>query len=185
MGLDDVLEDVQQRGQRRAEEIRQEADEEAEAILEEAEREAEQTIEQAKDQALADAEPLRRQALLSAEIEAKKQRLEAEREAMDEVRERAREILGDLPEDRRLELIEALVARVTSDLDDPRIYAAEPDADLVQKVAPERFEGTEEIWGGVVAESADGQVRVDYSFETLLDEVWDDHVDEVSGILRE
>lgn len=184
MGLDDVLEDVRQRGERRAEEIRQEAEDEAEAILEEAEQQAQQTLEQAKEQAEADAEPLRRQELLSAEIEAKKQRLEAEREAMDAVRDRARDLLRDLPEDRRLELIEALVDRVGEDLDDPVIYAAEPDVDLVKKVAPERFEGVEEIWGGIVAESADGQVRVDYSFETLLDEVWDDHVDEVSDILR-
>lgn len=184
MGLDDVLEDVKQRGRRRAEEIRQEAKEEAEEILDDAERQAEEAIQQAREQARTDAEPLRRQELLSAEIEAKKHRLEAEREAMETVRDRAREILGDLPEDRRLELIEALVERVTSDLDDPRIYAAEADRELVQKVAPERFEGVEEIWGGIVAESADGQVRIDYSFETLLDEVWDDHVGEVSGILR-
>lgn len=185
MGLDNVLQSIRKRGQRRAEQIKEEAKANADELLAEASQEAEAKLEEAKEAARRDAEPLRRREVLSAEIEAKKQRLEAERSAMQSVRDRAKELLADLSADERTELLGVLVEQVESDLDDPRIYAATDDAEIVEDLAGDRFAGTEPIWGGIVAESADGEVRVDYSFETLLDETWQDAMDEVAETLRE
>lgn len=184
MALDNVLKGIRQRGKRRAEEIRKEAKEEAERILAEARKEAEEKREQARQRAVEDAEPLRKQEVLGAEIEAKKMRLDAERRAMEAVKDRARKRLNDLPDQDRADLLEALVARARDELGSPRIFAATADADLVEGIAGEAFAGTRSIGGGIVAESKDGTVLVDYSFDTLLDEVWQEATRDVAEVLR-
>lgn len=180
MGLEDVLASIRDRGQRKAEEIIDEAEQEAERLLEEAREEADAKRDEARERAEADVDPLRRRELLGAEIEAKKLRLDAQRQAMESVRTRARELLEELPDKERAALLEALVARVHDELASPRIYAATRDADLVEAAAGDAFAGTRDIWGGVVGESKDGTVLVDHSFETLLDEVWQDSSHDVA-----
>lgn len=186
MGLEQVIDEVRRGGDGEAEGILAQAQKEADAILSEA-RERVDAL-RAKRLAAADreAEQIQTQVASSAEFEARKLALTAEAK----LRERLRGVLLDgfaaLPADVRQGHLEKLLAKASQVIPEGSVWTAEADQGLLPKVAgADAFElaaDAADIRGGLLVESKDGTIRLDLSYETLLDDLWRDVLKAEAGL---
>jgi len=189
MSLDTVVEDVRDEARARAEEIREEAEAEAEELLEAAHEDAEDIREERREEVERTIEQEREQTLSAAKLEAKQMRLAARRDALAEVREAVEDALAGLSGDRRRELTGALLDAALAEFgDEPvRIYGRGDDAELLEELVADRegvtHEGERDCLGGVVAESDASRVRVDNTFDSVLEDVLDEELKEISDRL--
>ncbi|MXR53048.1 V-type ATP synthase subunit E [Halovenus sp. WSH3] len=192
MSLDTVVEDIREQARARADEIRDEADAEAEEIIAEAEADAEEIREEILDDAERTIEQEREQKLSSAKLEAKQARLEARRDVLQSVRDDIEQEVSELSGDQRAELTEALLDATAEEFDDDasvRIYGRAEDQELLEELLEEydgfEYDGEFDCLGGVVAESDESRVRVKNTFDSVLDEVWENNLREISDRLFE
>ncbi len=192
MTLDTVVEDIREQARARAEEIRTEAEAEADEIISEAEADADAI----REEILADAEDQieqeREQTLSSAKLEAKQARLEARRDVLESVREDVEAEIAGLSGEDREELTEALLAAAAEEFADGanvRVYGRREDQELIETLLESydgfTYDGEYDCLGGVVAESDESRVRVKNTFDSILDEVWEDNLREISNRLFE
>ncbi len=192
MSLETVVEDIREQARARADEIRAEAESEAEAIIDEAEADAEETIAEAEREVEREIEQERDQRLSSANLEAKQNRLEARRDLLESVREDVEEQIAGLAGDRREELTRTLLAAAAeefTDVDQASVYGRPEDeallTDLVDAFEGFEYAGEYDCLGGVVVESEASRLRVNNTFDSILDDVWESELREISTRLFE
>ena len=191
MSLDTVVEDIRDEARARAEEIRDEADSEAEEILEEARADAEEIREEREQEVERRIEQEREQKLSSAKLEAKQNRLEAKRDILQDVRADVEQSIADL-DDGRDELTRALLDDAAEEFDegdDVAVYGRADDQELLESILEEydgfEYAGEYECLGGVVVESESSRLRVKNTFDSIIEEVWEDNLREISERLFE
>ena len=192
MSLDTVAEDVKDDARERAERIRNEAEERYEEIVAEAESDAEDTIEAREREIESRIEQEREQTLSSANLEAKQQRLEARRDVLAAVREETESRVGSLSGDEREELTRALLDGAAAEFSEGasvEVYGRAEDSELLESICDEyenfEYAGEYDCLGGVVAENEASRVRVNNTFDSMLDSVWDEELRAVSERLFE
>ena len=190
MSLDNVVSDIRDEANARAEEIRQEGERRAEEIVETAETDAEELLDAREEAVERQIEQEREQAVSGAKLQAKQERLEARRDVLEDVRERAETELRDLSGEKRETLTRALLDQAASEFEGEEsvaVYGRADDADLLEDLVAghDGFEygGEHDCLGGVVVDSTDSRVRVNNTFDSILDDVWEDNLKDVSGIL--
>ncbi len=188
MGLETVVDDITDEARAEAEEKLDEAEAEAERIREDAEEEVEEIRSQGEKEAEAEAKEIREQAVSSARLEARKRKSQAEKQLLEDLREDVENRLLEL-DDGREELTSELLDAAVEELDSPEglVYAADRDQELVEDLV-EGHDGYEvggdvDVLGGVVVEGEDGDVRVDNSFDNVLERVWTEELKQVSEAL--
>ena len=189
MSLDTVVEDIRDEARARADEIRNEGEQRAEEIVSEAESDAEDILEEAEREVERQIEQEREQTLSSAKLEAKQARLEARRELLADVREDVEEEIAGLEGERREELTRTLldVAAEEFDGEDVQVYGRAADEELLTDVLGDyegfSYAGEYDCLGGVVVESEGSRVRVNNTFDSVLDEVWEENLRNISDEL--
>jgi V/A-type H+-transporting ATPase subunit E len=191
MSLDTVVEDIRDDARARAEEIRDAAEQDSQELLEAAEADAEEIREERAAEVEATTEQEREQRVSSAKLEAKQSRLEARREVLEDVRDAVEAELAGLSGDDREELTRALLDAAGAEFDesdDVVVYGRAADADLLETLADEygfAVGGEYDCLGGVVVESEQSRVRVNNTFDSVLADVWEDNLREISDHLFE
>jgi V/A-type H+-transporting ATPase subunit E len=190
MSLETVVEDIRDEARARADEIRDEADERAQEIIDEAEADAEQIREDREAEVEREISQEREQRLSSAKLQAKQARLGARRDVLQDVRADVEAALADLGGDRREELTRALLDAAVAEFDDGdelAVYGRADDQDLLEDVLTDydgaAFAGERDCLGGVVVESESSRVRVNNTFDSLLETVWEDNLRDISDRL--
>lgn len=189
MSLDTVVDDIREQARARADEIRAEADSEADAIIAEAESDADEIREEILAEADRKIEQEREQRLSSANLEAKQERLEARREVLESVRSDIEAEIAGLEGEEREELTRALLEAAVAEFEDTGAVTIRGSADdeaLLESLADEfdvEYGGEFECLGGVVAESTESRVRIKNTFDSILDDVWEDNLKDVSDRL--
>lgn len=192
MSLDTVVEDIREEARAHAEEIEESADERAAEIVADAEAEAEEIRQTAEREVEREIERKREQRIASANLEAKKERLEARREVLSTVREELEDRIATLPDDDREELVRVLLDAAGAEFEGAEsveVYTRSADADLVESILDDyddyELAGEIDCIGGVVVESEDSRVRVNYTFDSLLEDVWEDNLKAISARIFE
>ncbi len=194
MSLDTVVEDIREEAHARAEEIRAEGDARAEELIEAAEDDAEEILEDAERAVDREIEQLREQRLSSAKLEAKQQRLEARRDVLGTVHEEVEAKLAALEGDEREQLTRSLLEAASVEFeagDDVRVYARAEDESLIESILEDdaydgySYAGEYDCLGGVVVESDGSRVRVNNTFDSVLEAVWEENLREISDPLFE
>lgn len=192
MSLETVVEDIRAEAKDRREEIIAAAEADAEEIIAEAEADAEQIIAEAEDEVEAEIEQEREQAISSANLEAKQRRLEARRDALEDVRSQVEEAIQDIDGDERTELTRSLLDAAAAEFETAetvRVYCRPADEAMVEELLDEyegfELAGTRDCLGGVIVESDASRVRVDNTFDSVLDDVWEAELKAVSDTLFE
>jgi V/A-type H+-transporting ATPase subunit E len=192
MSLDTVVEDIRNEARERAKDIRSEGDERAEQIRSEAEADAEEILaeqERETEQAISQE---REQKLSSAKLEAKQKRLEARRDVLQEVRADVEERIATLEGDRREELTRELLDAAAEEFEDGdtvRVYGKPEDDELLTDLVADydgyEYAGEYDCLGGVVVESEQSRLRVNNTFDSVLEDVWEDNLQDISERLFE
>jgi len=181
MALDKVVEEILESARKEADALIQTAEKEKKSILQLAgdnvaarkQAQVKQTEEATKR--------LRQQELSSAELEAKRISLNARKEMLDKTFEEVMKDLAGLRDEEKSRLYRIIVDKGTKVLPNARIFCPRGEAKLVPKGKGEVAEA--DIPAGLILESTDGQVRLDYTFKTILDDVWEKELKNVSKIL--
>ncbi|MCH7660441.1 MAG: V-type ATP synthase subunit E [Euryarchaeota archaeon] len=192
MSLETVAEDIRDEARARAREIEADADEREEEIIAEAEADAEEIHSEREREVSREIEQEREQRLSSANLEAKQKRLEARRDVLEDVREQVESEITNLDGERREVLTDGLLAAAAEEFEEGasvRIYGRAADEALINELveAYEDYEyaGEYDCLGGVVAESDSSRVRVNNTFDSVLENVWEDNLKEASTRLFE
>ena len=187
MSLDTVVEDIRDDARARAEEIRTEGERRAEEIVSEAEADAEEIVAEAEREVEQEIEQEREQRLSSAKLEAKQARLEARREALQDVHERVEAAIADIDGEEREELTRTLLDAAATEFDEADtvlVYGRADDEALLEDVLDDydgfEYAGEHDCLGGVVVESDASRVRVNNTFDSVLAEVWEENLREIS-----
>lgn len=119
----------------------------------------------------------------SAELESKKALLAAQKQVMEDLKERVLHELEGYPADKRKKLYSKLVSKAKKELGECFVYTNAKDKPLVQLPTGISYGGVLDCRGGLVFESKDRSYRLDYRFETVLDDVWNKNMREIYGRL--
>jgi V/A-type H+-transporting ATPase subunit E len=190
MSLETVVEDIRDEARARAEEVREEAETEADRIVADAEADAEEIVEERERAVERQIEQEREQTLSSAKLEAKQQRLEARRDVLEDVHDRVEQAVADIDGAEREELTRALLDSAAEEFDNDdsvAVYGAPSDEALLTKILADyegfTLDGERDCLGGVVVESDTSRVRVNNTFDSVLETVWEDELREISSRL--
>jgi V/A-type H+-transporting ATPase subunit E len=192
MSLDTVAEDIRDEARARAEEIREEGEERAEEIVADAEADAEEIIAEREAAVEREIEQQREQSVSSAKLEAKQARLEARRDALEDVREEVETTIAEIDGERRRSLTATLLDAAAEEFGEGEsvsVYGRADDEalleDLLEGYDGFSVAGTYDCLGGVVVESEESRVRVNNTFDSILETVWEDNLKELSDRLFE
>ena len=180
MGLETVLDRIRDTGKEEAAAIVAEARAERERVLADVRAEGQKAGARSEAEAHDQAARRRMQDLARAELDAKKIVLAAQEEVLNLVRERAR---ANLAASTNPEALRKLLAAHAADWRSGRVYANAKDEATVRGIVGGNFAGTITCIGGVTIESADGTSRLNLTYDSVLEDLWDDVVKEVAQTL--
>ncbi len=184
MGLENVIQDILDRGKRDSDAIIAQGTSEADATRMEAQRKVDAKRDARMKEVERASARMKQQEISSAHLDAKKVRLNAQKDLLDEVKLRAFKALGNLPQEKNFACLKALIAKAGREFSIGNIYCNEKDASFVKISSTHfKFAGTINCIGGIVVESIDKTVTLDYRYETILEDLWTNSMKKVSDIL--
>ena len=125
----------------------------------------------------------------SANLAVKRMLLNTQKDLLDQTYRATLDAIGRHPEGFRRDTLKNLLTRAKREIGEGAVFCAGRDAQALQEVLKDpafsgfRFGGTLDIPGGVIIESGDGQLKIDYSYRTFLDRVWEAGLKDASDIL--
>lgn len=179
MGLESVKEEVIRNAREQAGSMLAEARKEAGRIIKEAEADAEEVKAKSEAETKKLTDTIKRQELASSELDSRKIVLDAKKQAIENVIAEARKKLEALDDGNRESFIKKLLDRSKKELEVAYIYCSKRDVKFVK--------GNEtiitEMLGGIIAENREKTIRINYSFETLLESVKENELQNISKLL--
>jgi vacuolar-type H+-ATPase subunit E/Vma4 len=176
MGFAELEKSVLEKARAEAKAITDGASKQAKAIIAEAEEKAKERKIEAQQKTKELCEQMEKKEIASGRLEAKKLLLLSRKAQIDMVFE-SLDLEKALSKAERKKILESLKKKAQGEIDVGKLYVSETDKDLVPGARPRP------IMGGLIAESKDGTTMVDYSFDTMLEEIKSKHIAEMTGIL--
>jgi V/A-type H+-transporting ATPase subunit E len=179
MSLNKVVEDILRKGEEKKREIIQLGEKERDELIVQADKKITENRLKAEKRTEALIAQMEQQEISSAELESKKTLLAAERLAMEELRQQVLEDLANYPSDKRKKLYSKLASRAKKELGECFVYSNMEDKALLQLPSGVISGGIIPCKGGLIFESKDKTVRLDFRFESVLDDVWNKNMKEI------
>jgi len=190
MGLEAVVNEIREKGRREVEGVRAETRADVEEILKDAQARAAAIKVSAEEEVDRAAAHIANQEASAANLVVKRQVLNAQKTLLDQVYSASLAAVGDLPAEFHEKALTDLLKRAAKEIKKGTVHANRRDLPVVEKVLGETKSlsgytvgAPVEIPGGIIVESADGDLQIDYSYSTFLDEVWESALKDASDIL--
>ncbi|HIK00218.1 TPA: hypothetical protein H1016_01625 [archaeon] len=173
MGLEEVELDIKKRIESKVDAIKNAAEKEAAQILDNSKTRVRE-LKQQRDLEIQKLEAeLKNRETAAANLSARKLKMDAKKEAIESVYLRIKEKLTALEQNKREGILSALIGEAVHELHGAKhVFCNSSDRDLAEKIAKKNgllISGTIDCEGGVVVENSDHTVRVDYTYEMLLE----------------
>lgn len=190
MGLEVVIKEIRDKGNKEADQIRQETRAEVNGILKTAQEKAER-IKLAVDQDVERQKShIMNQEVSAANLVVKRQLLNSQKDLLDRVYSAALSSIASLPEDFHREALKCLLSKVKAEIPDGIVHCNRRDHETLYRIlsGDPTLKGyvmgePVETEGGIVIESTDGKLQIDYSYRTFLNMVWETGLKDASEIL--
>ena len=124
-------------------------------------------------------EVIKKQELASAQLENKKMILETKKQLIESVFSEVKNKLDKLDNGIRGEYMKKLLEKAKNDIEVVTVYCNKKDLGFIKDINAEGIE----IIGGLIAENGDKTVRVDYSFDTMLESMKENELQIINKIL--
>jgi len=178
MGFEQLEKAVIDKANKEAEAIIKEARKQAKDILGRTKKECDELQSRYQSETKRMLDMIERRELASSRLEAKKMMLQTKKQLLDTVFVNAkRDISKKLGNDEKAKVCQKLLAQANSELDVGKIFCSENDLSLFPDAQ------SKEMLGGLIVESKDGTTMIDYSFDSLLDDIKENNIAEVTAIL--
>ena len=179
MGLEAVKEEILNSAKEQANSLIAEARKEANRIARETEKKTEELQGKSDAETKKAFDTIKRQELASAELDNKKMLLGAKKQIIEAAFAEARKKLENL-DDKKIEaIIKKLLEKAKNEIEIAKVYCNKRDAKLVKGMSSQAID----IIGGLIVENKDGTVRIDYSFDTMLDSIKENELQNISKVL--
>jgi V/A-type H+-transporting ATPase subunit E len=183
MALDKVANDILENARKEADLRIQEAEKERAKILQETDQKIEK-MRKAEEKELQDAlTRMRRQELSSAELEAKKIVLNKRKDILNQTFEEMLKELSAMNRPEKSALYNKMVNDGKKIIPRPKVYIPKGEADLLAGLKGCESLTETDMGSGLILENADGSVRLDYRFKTILESIWDRELKSISNTL--
>ncbi len=190
MGLEVVIEELREKGKKEEDRIRQETQVEVRRILAEA-QEKSGKIKLAADQEVErQTAHLMNQEVSAANLVVKRQLLNTQKDLLDQVYQAALSKIAGLPEDFQRAAMKNLLLKARSEIQEGVVHCNSRDQETLSRLlaSDPALKGyvmgkAVETEGGVLIESKDGELQIDYSYRTFLDGIWETGLKDASGML--
>ncbi len=179
MGLNKVVEEILRRGEEKKQEIIRHGEQERDEQIQQVDKRIGDERQRAEKRTASLISQMEQQELSSAELESKKAMLAAQRQVMEDLKQQVLHELEGYPADKRKRLYSKLVSKAKKELGDCYVYSSKDDKPLLQLPSSMTYAGAIGCRGGLVFESRDKSFRLDYRFESMLDEVWNKDIQEI------
>lgn len=174
-----MVEDILRKGEDRRREIISQGERERDEQVSLAGKQIDDNRRKAEARAKTQMAQMEQQELSGAELESKKALLAAQRQVMEDLKSHTLSDLAAFPDPKRKALYSKLATKARKELGDCYVYSNEKDRPLAQFTSGITHAGTVDCIGGLVFESKDRTVRLDYRFESVLEEVWNKKMREI------
>ena len=179
MGLETVKDEIIRNAKNQEESFIAEARKETVKIMDEAEKKIAEIKEKSEEQTRKIIDVIKKQELASAELENKKMLLEAKKQLIDNVFSEVKKKLENLSGRKRGEYIKKLMEKAKNEIEVANAYCNKKDIKFIDGVNAKAMD----IVCGLVVENKEKTVRVDYSFDTILQSVKDNELQNINKIL--
>ena len=165
MGLEAVVDEIKRKGDAKAAAVKAEKDA---AVL---------------------AERIEVREVASANLVVKRDLLNAQKELLEKVYAGAEDAIAQLPAKTSEKAIKELLKEAAGQIKKGEVFANAKDQKAVEAALELKtlsgftFGGAIDILGGVIVKSADGQITLDYSYKTFMNDVWESSLKDASEIL--
>ncbi len=181
MGLDSIVQEIKSKGKAEADRIAGETQQEVSKIIAEAQSQAAKIKAAKQEAARKEIERMRQQELSSANLEVKRAILNTRKELLDEVYEKAKDAVKKLPADKNLKLLRSIIEK--NEDNNAKISSAGKDKTTIRKLTKLDYAGEIDCIGGVILQNDDGTVHLDFRYDTILKNVNEQSLKQVSDIL--
>jgi V/A-type H+-transporting ATPase subunit E len=179
MSLNKVVEEILRKGEEKKQEIIRHGEQESDEQVQQVEKRIIDERQKAEKRTVSMISQMAQQELSSAELESKKAMLGAQRQVMEDLKQQVLHELEGYPADKRKKLYSKLVSKAKKDLGECAVYSNKDDKALLQLPPSMNYAGAIECRGGLMFESKDKSFRLDYRFESMLDDVWNKDIQEI------
>ena len=179
MGLEVVKQEILNSAKAQADAMIAEARKEAQRLVKEAEKKMQELKEKSDADTKRQTDLIKRQEVASAELESKKMLLDAKKQIIDKVFADARKKLEELNEKKKEILIKKLLDKTKNDIEMAYIYCNKKDEKYFKDYNTENAN----LVGGFIAENKERKLRIDNSFETMLESIKEQELQNISKIL--
>lgn len=179
MGLETVKDEILNSAKEHSNSLIAEARKEASRIMKEAEKKAEAAKEKSETETKKMIDAIKRQELAAAEIESKKMLLEAKKQVIENVFIEARNRLEKSDDKKREAYIKKLLEKIKNEIHAEHVYCSKSDAKFIKGFGAEAIN----MLGGLIAENKEKTIRVDYSFETMLESIKEKELQGINKLL--
>ncbi len=182
MGLEKVKSEVLQVAKERAESILKDARSEASNIEDQMQKRIAFEREKMLEEAGLVMNEMSKQELSQAKLDARNSLLKAKKEIIDLVMSKAKNKLEKLPLDEKRIILENLLKKAQKEIKVKYVYCNKNDIQLVNKLCNFPISNSE-ISGGLILENEDRTVRINLSYESLLDKIKEENLIKIRDIL--
>ncbi|MEK6983669.1 MAG: V-type ATP synthase subunit E family protein [Nanoarchaeota archaeon] len=179
MGLEAVKEEIIRSAKQQESAMLAEARKESNRILKEAEAKIEELRAKSDAETKKTIEVIKKQTTAASNMESKKMLLEAKKEVIEMIFAEVKKRLETLDDKKREWYIKRLIDKARNELEIALVYCNKKSAKFVKEFTAEPID----IAGGLIAENKEGTIRLDYSFETMLESIRDSELQSVNKLL--
>jgi V/A-type H+-transporting ATPase subunit E len=189
MGLEAVIAEIQEKGRTEAKIIKDNADTQVRAFLDAAQQKSADIRTVAKEEIEKSVSHLITQETAAGGLVVKREVLNAKKELFDEVYQKTLHQIGDFGIDLHKKNILSLLQMAKSEISTGRVSCNARDEPALKEILGQSaysnysFGSVINIDGGIIIESKDGLLKMDYSYRTFLNTVWESGLKDASDIL--
>ena len=181
MGLEIVVKDMQEGASAEVSRIKAEGDAKASEIPNEAKEVQKKTLGDSLAKAEEDLQNLHQQVISSANLEVKRITLNKRKDLLDKVYVQTVEKIKSMPASKKEELLKTILSKYEAS--GARVYSSKDSEDIVKKLTSLSYAGNIGSIGGVILENEDGTVRLDFTYDSILKNVYERSLKQISDIL--
>ncbi|MCX8146925.1 MAG: V-type ATP synthase subunit E family protein [Candidatus Woesearchaeota archaeon] len=182
MGLEEVKREIIEKAEKEARGIIEEGRKESNAIIEEINQKISEYRKEAENEAEKIIETMERREIAGVEFDVKKMMLDKKKEVIDSVFSYVKKKLIEMPEKQRERYIRSLVEKAKSEIKVKCIYGNKQDKKIIEKIPAVKYKEAD-ICGGIIAENEDGTIRIDYSYDEILEQIQKENLRQIAEML--
>jgi V/A-type H+-transporting ATPase subunit E len=181
MGLEIVVKDIQEGARAEVSRIKAEGDAKASEIINEAKEIQKKMLGDSLAKAEEDLQNLHQQVISSANLEVKRITLNKRKELLDSVYNQTVEKIKSMPASKKEDLLKNILNKHEDS--GARVYSSKESEGAVKKLTSLSYAGNIDSIGGVVLENEDRTVRLDFTYDSILNNVYERSLKQISDIL--